>query len=317
MPHDFRHEPFSNMSTAILKTERHVIPATSPYIVILGEIPQKNSPSTMAVKEITGLTGSGVTYGISFSEVAATPTAGQVWADYNTGAADDSAWNTGKLLFNATDAGKIVEVSYTAIGTLAGVTSDIFPSWWIDRGDGSDGDFVPSGNVTISGVKNYRSVYIPSGVTVTINNFAYIKCQGAFVNRGTITGVGTGLIGGTDTIAGNNGYGGSNGGSGGTAVSLPAGAGGVSRDITRLNVYNTSASDLLGINIITQASSGGGGAHQSTAIGGTGGAGSAYLRVVCREFLNSSTITCAGAAGGNGLGNYAAGGGGGGGGVML
>lgn len=58
-PSDFRYNPFSDVSTAVLATERHLIPSVSPYVVTLNEIPQKTSPSTMTVNEIdaTGVAG--------------------------------------------------------------------------------------------------------------------------------------------------------------------------------------------------------------------------------------------------------------------
>lgn len=128
-PNDYRHNPFDNVSAAVLAVERHLVPAVSPYIINLNEVPQKDSPSTVTVKEITGISEGTVTYGNDFAEVAANPAAGEFWADYNTGADGDKNWNTGKLQFAASDAGKLVEVSYTATGTLAGVKSNRYPAW--------------------------------------------------------------------------------------------------------------------------------------------------------------------------------------------
>lgn len=54
----------------------------------------------------------------SMAEVGATPTSGQFWSDYSTGADGQSDWNTGTILFNAADAGKTVVVSYVGTGTL-------------------------------------------------------------------------------------------------------------------------------------------------------------------------------------------------------
>ena len=106
---DYRFDPHGNVSTAIYKTERHVIPLTSPYVIMLNEIPQKNSPSTMGVKQISAASGTSITYGTTFAEVAATPTAGQFWPDYSTNADSDKYWNTGNLLFNSADAGKLLK----------------------------------------------------------------------------------------------------------------------------------------------------------------------------------------------------------------
>ena len=50
------------------------------------------------------------------TEVAAQPAQGQFWSDYNT--KEGSDWNTGTLLFNAADAGKIIVVNYNGMGSL-------------------------------------------------------------------------------------------------------------------------------------------------------------------------------------------------------
>ena len=50
---DYRLDPYGNVSTAIFKTERHVIPLTSPYGIMLNEIPQNNTPFTMGFKQIS------------------------------------------------------------------------------------------------------------------------------------------------------------------------------------------------------------------------------------------------------------------------
>lgn len=189
---DYRFDPHGNTSTSIYKTERHVIPLISPYVITLNEIPQKNSPSTIVVKEIASISGTSVTYGTTFAEVAATPSAGQFWPDYSTNADSDKYWNTGKLLFNSADAGKFIEVSYTATGNLASIDAPSkVPPWAYDRGDGSDGDFVATGTETISGVKNYKSFIIPAGVSVRIGKEPLIiKCQEAVVIDGTLNGEG-------------------------------------------------------------------------------------------------------------------------------
>lgn len=123
-PSNYRYEPFSDISSGITLTERHLIPATSPYVVRLNEVPQKNSPSTMTVKEITDVNGETATYGSTFDEVAANPSGNQFWPDYNTGANGNDNWNTGLLQFNSADAGKLIEVSYTGTGTLASVQAN-------------------------------------------------------------------------------------------------------------------------------------------------------------------------------------------------
>lgn len=138
-------------------TEVHIIPAVSPFVVRLNEVPQKKDPSNMKVVYMNEATGAPTT--TALTEVAATPGAGEFRPDYSTNAASDEDWNTGLIEFSSADAGKSIQVSYTGMGTLAGVKNNRFPSWWLDRGDGSDGDFTPENNTTISGIKKYRRVF--------------------------------------------------------------------------------------------------------------------------------------------------------------
>lgn len=323
---DFRYDPYNDIPTGIELTERHIIPANSPYHIRLNEVPQKESPSTITVKEITNISTS-VTYGKTFSEVAANPAAGEFWPDCNTGANGDENWNTGLLTFNAADAGKIIEVSYTGTGTLAAVNSNHWPSWYTDRGDGSDGDFVPTGNTTISGVKNYKSVFIKSGLIITVDKYVLIKCQGAFVNKGTITANGKGSAGGSAVSAyttGKTGVAGcSAGGAGGQGKNSAAAGGaggGVILQGTQLNtnIVNDIAKNVPIIYVGAGGGSGGGG---SAAAGGAGGAGGGCIIITSTEFKNNGTISSNG-NGGN-IGNYefgqsgGSGGGGGGGGIII
>lgn len=305
-PSDYRHDPFSDVSTAATFTERHIIPSVSPYVINLNEIPQKNSPSTMTVKEITNVNGSTVTYGNTFAEVAANPSSNEFWPDYNTGADGDENWNTGKLLFNSSNAGQLVEISYTATGTLAGVKSNRYPTWWLDRGDGSDGDFIPTGNTTISGLKQYRSVFIPAGVTVTADRYLAIKCQGACIINGIIKADGTGAAGGGIGQAGSNGN--IAGGAGG-ATNGNQGAGGAG---TKYNeVYIRSGLEVIG-------AGGGGGGPRGDSTSGSGGRGGGCIYIATNEINISGSISANGTAGGNAPApTLSAGGGGGGGGCIC
>lgn len=218
-------------------TEVHIIPAVSPFVVRLNEVPQKKDPSNMKVVYVDETTGAPTT--TVLTEVAATPGAGEFRPDYSTNADGDEDWNTGLIEFSGADAGKSIQVSYTGMGTLAGVKNNRFPSWWLDRGDGSDGDFRPTGNTTISGLKQYRSVFIPAGVTVNINRFVKIKCQGAFINLGTITVNNRVTSGGSSDSVGQSGtcsVGGAGGsgyrGNGGAAGGALLGNLDISQDIT-------------------------------------------------------------------------------------
>lgn len=305
-PSDYRYNPFSDVSTAILAIERHIIPATSPYVISLNEVPQKNSPSTMTVKEITAVSGDTVTYGSTFAEVSANPASGEFWSDYNTGADGDKGWNTGKLLFAASDAGKLVEVTYTATGTLAGVKSNRFPSWWLDRGDGSDGDFRPTENTTISGLKQYRSVFIPAGVTVSVDKYVRICCQGAFVNIGTISANGQGAAGGTSGHAGTPGMAGS-GGVGGARNDIPGGAGYVvfDRGLSKDAATSLVADALRGYGY------GAGGGSGGTSDAYPGGNGGGSIVIISNSLKNIGVISA------NGTNGVVSAGGGGGGVVVL
>lgn len=316
-PSNFRYNPYDDIPTGVEITERHIIPANSPYYIRLNEVPQKTSPSTMQVKEITSV-GTSVTYGQTFNEVAATPAAGEFWPDCNTGANGDENWNTGLIAFNAADAGKIIEVTYTGTGTLAGVNSNHWPSWYTDRGDGSDGDFVPTGNVTISGVKNYKSVFIKEGVTVTCSSNTWIKCQGAFLNEGTINMMPSGAYGGEGIDDNNNGQDGmssgiygASGGAGGRSdydYGRNGGAGGSS--LTKEN---------LPYPMLIVGSGGGSGSGSSSAKSGKGGRGGGSISITAQILINKGEIFAKGENGfiASSTNHYAAGGGGGGGGSIL
>lgn len=316
-------------------TEVHIIPAVSPFVVRLNEVPQKKDPSNIKVVYMNETTGAPTT--TALTEVAATPGAGEFRPDYSTNADGDEDWNTGLIEFSSADAGKSIQVSYTGMGTLAGVKNNRFPAWWLDRGDGSDGDFRPTGNTTISGLKQYRSVFIPAGVTVRVDKYVRICCQGAFINLGNIDASGTGGVGGAGgkSSGGNqgianttNGFVGATapygiGGAGGAGNNynnyISAGAGGM----TNYGMYYTSNTILESEIIVYGAGGSGGGAYAmndgedvTKADGGVGGAGGGGIRLTCASFKNNGSITSngnAGSAGGSGAG----GGGGGNGGVVI
>lgn len=316
-------------------TEVHIIPAVSPFVVRLNEVPQKKDPSNMKVVYVDETTGAPTT--TVLTEVAATPGAGEFRPDYSTNADGDEDWNTGLIEFSSADAGKSIQVSYTGMGTLAGVKNNRFPAWWLDRGDGSDGDFRPTGNTTISGLKQYRSVFIPAGVTVSVDKYVRICCQGAFINLGNINASGTGGVGGAGgkssggnrgTTNATNGFVGATapygmGGAGGAGDNynnyFAAGAGGM----TNYGMYYTSNAILESEIIVYGAGGSGGGAcvwddgenfvKSNGGVGGTGGGG---IRLTCASFKNNGSITSNGNAG-NAGGSSAGGGGGGNGGVVI
>lgn len=311
-PSDIRVNPFNNATNYVNLTERHIVPSVSPFVVRLNEVPEKQDPSNMQMFYVDDTTGQ--TTETALTEVAATPGAGEFRPDYSTNAFDDTSWNTGLIEFSSADAGKIIEVSYTATGTLAGVKTNRYPAWWTDRGDGSDGAFNPTSNTTISGEKNYTSVFIKSGVTVTVERWTAIKCSGACVINGTITADGKGGSGGTGGAPGTAGQGfytvsGAGGAGGRAGISghwIEAGAGG------------GSTSGFSGyLSEIACGGGGGGGAKPTSSAPGNGAAGGGMIKIVAKEIIVKGTVTANGIRGGDASGSSNAGGGGGGGGGYI
>ena len=274
-------------------TEMHIIPAVSPFVVRLNEVPQKKDPSNMKVVYVDETTGAPTT--TVLTEVAATPGAGEFRPDYSTNADGDEDWNTGLIEFSSADAGKSIQVSYTGMGTLAGVKNNRFPAWWLDRGDGSDGDFRPTGNTTISGLKQYRSVFIPAGVTISVNRFVRIKCQGMFVNNGIILEVSGVNSGGSG--ASSNGGGGGNG-TIGTSSNGGAGGGGYKGYGGGAGGAFLSALDLTQDLTYYGGTGGGGGAggngSEYAGAGGNGGRGGGSIQIIASETIITGTIAANG-----------------------
>lgn len=312
--------------------EKHIVPAVSPFVIRLNEVPEKQDPSNIKVGYIDG-NATGEPTGVTLTEVAATPGAGEYRLDYSTNAVGDKEWNTGLIEFSSSDATNVVQISYTGTGTLAGVKNNRFPSWWLDRGDSSDGDFVPTGNTTISGVKQYRSVVIRSGVTVTISGYAIIKCQGVFINHGTITASGQGAHGGSGGYYAKDAAGEyypSAAGAGASAISGVGGAGGSNHGAAGAGGGCTAFDvPLNGPSVIELtmslrgfgfgAGGGGGGcgfSNISRYSGGAGGRGGGAIAIVSTSIYNSGIIAANG-ANGYSTGNDKGSGGGGGGGGMV
>lgn len=331
-PSNIRINPFigdGGTATYINLTETHIIPSVSPYVIRLNEVPEKQDPSNIRAVWVDSSTGA-VTAS-ALTEVAATPAAGEFRPDYATKADGNDNWNTGLIEFSAVDAGKIVQISYTGMGTLAAVQSNKYPSWYTDRGDGSDGDFIPDADCAIGGIKNYKRVFIKAGVTVSVNQQLVIKATGSVVIAGTINGNGSpgaegkggagGASGGNggwltgaedsdnhrDATAGQDGTGGGYGGAGGGANSIIGGAGGSSR---------------IGIGIDYGGNGGGGGGGAIAFPGytsGGGGGGGYGISIIAPEvaLLEGSKISADGGNGENGNRYYTAPGGGGGGGTII
>lgn len=335
-PSNIRINPFTGTGGAtnyVELTEKHIIPANSPYVIRLNEVPEKQDPSNMKMVYVDSATGA--TTENALTEVAATPGQGEFRPDYSTNALEDKTWNTGLIEFSASDAGKIVQVTYTGTGTLADVTSNHWPSWYTDRGDGSDGDFVPTENTTISGVKNYKSVFIKAEITVTIDKYVLIKCQGAFVNSGTLTANGKGAAGGASVYVNRenfarDGYNGgdgvvSTGGAGGTCNTSGSenykgygGAGG-GRMYRNLSVTEDVIKNIIKNDCDLYYGAGGGSGGSYGSKSGVGGAGGGCIIIISESFNNTGTLSSNGNNGGNGTnnGDSSAGGGGGGGCIVV
>lgn len=330
-PSNIRINPFvgdGGTTTYINLTETHIIPSVSPYVIRLNEVPEKQDPSNIRAVWVDSSTGA-VTAS-ALTEVAATPAAGEFRPDYATKADGNDNWNTGLIEFSAVDAGKIVQISYTGMGTLAAVQSNKYPSWYTDRGDGSDSDFIPDADCAIGGIKNYKRVFIKAGVTVSVNQQLVIKATGSVVIAGTINGNGSpgakgkGGVGGApggnggwvtdnensdeyrDATTGQDGTGGGYGGAGGGDYKAKGAAGGSSRI-------------RIGIDYGGNGGGGGGGAnvHPGETSGGGGGGGYG-ISIIAPEvaLLEGSKIAANGGNGENGRSYYTAPGGGGGGGTI-
>lgn len=302
-PSDIRVNPFNNATNYVNLTERHIVPSVSPFVVRLNEVPEKQDPSNMQMYYVDDTTGQ--TTETALTEVAATPGAGEFRPDYSTNAFDDTSWNTGLIEFSSADAGKIIEVSYTATGTLAGVKTNRYPAWWLDRGDGSDGAFNPAGNTTISGEKNYTSVFIKSGVTVTVNPHARLKIQGSFTNKGVITanGVANNGAAASQGATGGYGYGAGNGSRGNNGSQTDGSAGGSAKYGEIAMTITSEIADLLFYSGVYCHGGGGGAAGaNSNRVISPGGNGGGCIQIICSEFDNQGTISA------NGVTGYASGG---------
>ena len=201
-------------------------------------------------------------------------------------------------------------------------------------GDGSDGALsVSSGTTTIDAssanlvVKNYTSITISSGATLTISNKAsngtilYLKCSGDVTIAGTIEMSSMGADSATTGFAivdDSSHFGGT--GTNGSGAPAAGGSGGVI--YTNKAFYTTpNTSTLYRKFIILSCGSGGGPGGRggnSGGLGGAGGVGGGVVIIECRGALNfSGTINVnggAGVTGSNGASSTQQGGGGGGGG---
>lgn len=332
-PSNIRINPFTGdggATTYVNLTETHIIPSVSPFVIRLNEVPEKRDPSNIKAVWVDSNTGDVTSNALT--EVAATPSAGEFRPDYSTKADGNEAWNTGLIEFNSADAGKIVQITYTGMGTLAAVQSNKYPSWYTDRGDGSDGDFVPTENATISDVKNFKNVIIKEGVTVTASGELIMKVQGIVKISGVLdasggngangkssgaggTGGGTGGHGGAQNENGKTGEAGTGGGAGGAGQPR---IGGESGSYGGNGGPGGKSGGTIGLQYGgSGAGGGGGGGSDRGGYYGAGGGGGGKLIAIIAKCINISStgkISTVGGKGGNGAGRYTTSGGGGGGG---
>ena len=224
---------------------------------------------------------------------------------------------------------------------------------------GADGAFAPTANQTIvvpdSGVYNFTTVNIPSGVTITFlrnqrNTPLTILASGDVTINGTLSVVG--MAAGTQGGAAFGGPGGGNGGTGASGYDIiqgfpgegPGGGGGGLPNPNNVNFYgagggggsygSTGGSSVGSDHMTTNGgqrygtpalqpliggSGGGGGSARPGGVfgGGGGGGGGAVLIASSGKITLNGTIDASGGAGGNGASsNVTVGGGGGSGGAV-
>lgn len=220
-----------------------------------------------------------------------------------------------------------------------------------DGGNGSDGMFNPGSDTMISDTKNYTSVNIPAGVTVTVSgtNPLIIKSQGMVKIDGVLTANGApGGNGVTFSTFGKGGIGIGGGGNGGDGVYTGGPSNGVDGQGSGAGLKGTNwqggsgagyaqnggnspmtsygsgitggmsygTADLMNF----QGGSGGGGGSGGNSCGsGGGGAGGGAIQIASANSIAiGGTISADGAKGGtDGGGNCGGGGGGSGGAIWL
>lgn len=301
MPSNYRYNPFNDASDFVSITEKRIIPLVSPFEIMLKEVPEKADPSSVTIKEIT--IGDDDTVEVqTFTEVAATPTQGQFWMDYNTSADGDDNWNTGRIQFSSSDAGKLVEISYTGTGTLATTTGSQDPYWFHDHGDGSDGHmFFSENTILLKNTLNCKSLIIKAGYRITpLSRYVplIIKSQGAIIIEGEINADNFGTSGGR---AGNG------GGAGGAGRNSSGALGGVGIYFNGMPfAHNEFTIDYMARSGLAGCGSAGGG--DGSTVSYSGGA----IRIAAPEIYLAGKITARGKnAVYSSVNQYAGGGGGG------
>ena len=251
--------------------------------------------TTSTVTSTSGLTACPIISGVPYYKDTNTQYSAMSASEATTGTSETARTISAKIL-------------HDKISSMTGTTGNSF-DWKYNTGDGSDGAFNPSSNTTIQGLKQYTSVNIKSGITVTCSEKTVILCQGSCTITGTLTGTAaipggsgrgvSGTAGHTDGggVAGLGGAGNSAGGAGGAATE-------------RLFPFNWYAEN--------GGSGGSGGSEDGKgSTYGAGGAGGAGITIVAKTITVSGTISSNGTNGVNGGYHSGGGGGGGGGNIFL
>ncbi|MCF7819867.1 MAG: hypothetical protein K9M44_00145 [Candidatus Pacebacteria bacterium] len=221
-----------------------------------------------------------------------------------------------------------------------------------DLGDGGDGAFESTGNETWSSEKNFTSVLIKDGHTITVNGNFPIKCQGTFEieaggkisakAKGHAGGYGARYYGncGASELGGStqqwerNGGGGGGGYASGSSISRSCGAGGGygtngGNGYTYGSSPNNTPQGGLAYNdselsnfseSYLKGSGGGGGAGAESSGHSRGGYGGGIIRIHCKNLIVNGEIDCDGGdatEAGTPYNYYTGGGGGGAGGTIY
>ena len=251
-------------------------------------------------------------YGHDLEEVSSSPQPGQYWPDYATTPQDIKDWNTGSVMFNASDALKFMEISYMGTGCLNSAErsgNDPLRNYGYDPE--TDIIAVLSGTVNLPIYNECQIFYVREGATANRAAFPGIavRATGAAVVRGAMNAdyiVGVGV----------NGYGGGGGGNGyGNSVtySLLNGVRFVGRATPSLDQQNLFLNDsCLPLFWGSGGTPGSGG--NTNGAGGAGGGGVLISAPYCDC---EGVFYARGANGGGTSGQNGYGGGGGAGGVII
>ena len=99
--YDVRFDPFLETWALLdIADESHIVPANTPYYIDCEEVPNEDSPSSVSIYDVTDAA--------SLSEISTTPSDGEYQVDYE--------YKTGKIRFNAAQAGHTVQVTYKGTG---------------------------------------------------------------------------------------------------------------------------------------------------------------------------------------------------------